>query len=866
MKAIRIINLLHAAWGLFRHAPTRLLWLCMFIPISSFGQEYGLEFAAQPISKDQRTKLDLNPEGFYSFRNDFELSFSIQLRDIERMTFGYIARIVDAEDRNIDIIYNGPESHGLQVVYGKSLTNITIPGNAPEIFENWTEIRLRYDLLNKALHFQTPDTSISQANIDFSGKIKIFFGRNDFPPIQTTDVPRMSIRDIKLYQRGKCMHHYPLDEMAGDEARDILSDRRAIVQNPRWIMSKYHNWNWSFDTYLDGSGVVCYEPGQEKVYMVGEEMLKVFSVLKDSIENFMYTTPFSELIPGSQAFYDTITNRLICYSLKNRTVHYFDFLELRWEEIIDGPDRPERFRYHNQFYFASDSVLYTFGGYSQHKYFNLVQRFDFKNNQWDTAQTRGDAFYPRMHAALGSLNDTLYILGGFGSKAGDQILSPEHYTDLLAFSLREKEFIKKYDFEAPMEGIDFANSMVINSEDQSYYVLATTIFEYETYLQLLRGTLAVPELIPVGDKIIYLFHNENSYCDLFFSKSSQELIAVTSLFEPEENTTKITVHKISFPPNRNVEGAGTWQDFFTMKVLGFLFILVLTATGIFLLRNRAKKEVPAPARYEGQENENLKKDMPMPNSIGRDKSKKAANAILFFGGFQVINKHGEDITKKFTPLLKELFLLIFLYSIKDKGISVPRLTELLWFSMDAKTAKNNRAVNIAKLKSLLLEIESCSLSQKTAYWQIAFDDSIVFNDYWTCLKNMNTEKAMPKEELWQFLCIIKKGPLLGNASYEWLDEFKLECSNQIIDCLMKYVHLDEMASDHDLMIQISDAILIFDMMHEEAIAIKCRALALLGKHSLAKEIFAKFTRDYLILYDEPYERSFTDLIKEAKKT
>ena len=90
---------------------------------------------------------------------------------------------------------------------------------------------------------------------------------------------------------------------------------------------------------------------------------------------------------------------------------------------------------------------------------------------------------------------------------------------------------------------------------------------------------------------------------------------------------------------------------------------------------------------------------PKDNSL--DKRKKSANSILFFGGFQVINKHGDDITKKFTPLLKELFLLIFLYSIKDKGISVPRLTELLWFSMDAKTAKNNRAVNIAKLKTSL---------------------------------------------------------------------------------------------------------------------------------------------------------------------
>ena len=276
MRNITIISRISEKVGYNLNRLAILVSFCFIFPFSSYGQEYGLEFAAKPISKDQRTKLDLNPDGFYFFRGNFELSFSIQLRNQEPSTFGYIARIVDAEGRNIDIMFNGPESNSLQVIYGQSLTYITIPDNAPDIYEKWIEISLRYDILNKSLHFQTSDTSVSQQNVDFSGKIKVFFGRNDFRPIQTTDVPRMNIKDIRVFQKGQCLHHFPLDELAGDEARDILSDRRAIVQNPRWIKSRYHNWTWSFDTYLDGNAVMCYEPGQERVYMVGEEMLKVF--------------------------------------------------------------------------------------------------------------------------------------------------------------------------------------------------------------------------------------------------------------------------------------------------------------------------------------------------------------------------------------------------------------------------------------------------------------------------------------------------------------------------------------------------------------------------------------------------------------
>ena len=138
----------------------KLLLFCLFIPFSSFGQEYGLEFAGQPNSKDQRTKLDLNPEGYYSFRGEFELSFSIQLRDIQPATFGYIARIVDIDNQNIDIIFDGPKSHSLHVVDGHSLTTISVPDNDPGIYDKWTEIRLKYNIKNKTLQFDTPDTSI----------------------------------------------------------------------------------------------------------------------------------------------------------------------------------------------------------------------------------------------------------------------------------------------------------------------------------------------------------------------------------------------------------------------------------------------------------------------------------------------------------------------------------------------------------------------------------------------------------------------------------------------------------------------------------------------------------------------------------
>ena len=862
MKAYRAIIHLSSISRL-KAGGMKILLLCgLCISFVASGQEYGLEFAGQPVVKDLRTKLDLQPTGYYSFRGGFELSFSIQIRGIQPTTFGYIARIVDAEGNNVDIIFNGPQSHSLQVVYGESLTNISLPDNDPGIYEMWTLIRLKYDKRNRSLSLFTPDTSLVQKDIDISRKIKIFFGRNEFNPVQTTDVPRMNIKDIRIYQKGKCLHHFPLDEISGNEARDIISNKLAIVQNPGWIKPGYYNWKFSFVTFMHGTTAMCYEPGNERVYLVGDEQLKVFSVLKDSIEDFDYNTRFSEFIRGSQVFYDTLHNRLISYNLERKTVHYFDFSKRIWERISDGPNVPARFWFHNKYYSNADSALYIFGGYSQHKYYSMVQRYNFWNNQWDTVRTQGEVFHPRMHAAIGNFKDTLYFLGGFGSRMGEQILKPEHYKDLMAFSLKENKFVKKYNFRAGIEDIDFAHSMIIDGEDLSYYVLATTIFDYETYLQILKGKLSDPELISLGDKIPYLFHNENSYSDLYYSKSSQELIAATSLVDSERNETEINVYKISFPPHPFLTEPDEHRKLLGIVVLPALVFILLVTTLILLFSKWKMKRHPSGISEKKRVNDKAEKDLLNQNGSGLNKPKVAANTILFFGGFQVINRHGDDITKKFTPLLKELFLLIFLYSIKDKGISVPRLSELLWFSMDAKTAKNNRAVNIAKLKNLLSEIDSCILSRNTGYWQIIFNDSIVYNDYWSCMKSINQENSLREEDLLNLLCITKKGLLLGNASYEWLDEFKLECSNMIIDSLSHYIEHSNIESNPELIIQVTDVILIFDIMHEEAIALKCKSLTKLGKHSLAKEIFAKFSKDYSNLYDEPFRRSFTDIIRD----
>ncbi len=78
------------------------------------------------------------------------------------------------------------------------------------------------------------------------------------------------------------------------------------------------------------------------------------------------------------------------------------------------------------------------------------------------------------------------------------------------------------------------------------------------------------------------------------------------------------------------------------------------------------------------------------------------SAVFLFKQFEVLDKERNDISFRFTPLLKELFLILLLFSQKDsKGISTGLLRDLLWFDKELQSANNNRAVNIGKLKGIL---------------------------------------------------------------------------------------------------------------------------------------------------------------------
>ena len=359
------------------------LCITFLIPKSSFSQSYGLGFNGQEFSKDLRTGVDLSPADYFSFDGVFEISFKMLLRPNAKMYFGYIIRIIDKQGRNIDLIFNyrSIDSSTIEVVCGQKLTRISFNADITKLCEKWTAFRLKVDLKSHRVSLLSPTTDFVAEDFgaDISGDVKILFGMNDFSHFKTADVPSMKIRDICIFEKGKLTYSWLLDESSGEIAYDKIRKKRAAIKNPVWLKPDHSDWQKINSTFLAGNCEIAYNEQEEKLYLIGDEQLIVYSVKTNNSEMINYKAKAKNLLPGRQSFYNPDTKTIFSYDIDQKTISEFDFNTLSWKEEFPRKAVGTVFLHHNQYYSSSEKSLYVFGGYGQHEYKNTIQRFDFRD-------------------------------------------------------------------------------------------------------------------------------------------------------------------------------------------------------------------------------------------------------------------------------------------------------------------------------------------------------------------------------------------------------------------------------------------------------------------------------------------------------
>jgi len=287
-------------------------------------------------------------------------------------------------------------------------------------------------------------------------------------------------------------------------------------------------------------------------------------------------------------------------------------------------------------------------------------------------------------------------------------------------------------------------------------------------------------------------------------------------------------------------------------------ILVLGVLGFYLRRRLFGKEQ---IESDQKPKSNTKQSQILFTKTG---SKEPHEQICCFGGLKVIGSDQNDVSKKFSPKIKQLFVLILLNSVGGrKGIGSKDMSDCLWPGMSPQNAKNIRGTNIQNLKALLSNCSGVKLVFQDKLWLLEFADDY-FIDYsfveaWLNAPDLNDVDQIASQ-LPELLSILKKGTLFPNMSESWVDPYIDRMSNRIIEFGLNLFRLLPEEKYDVLLLEVAEVISINDLLNEPALRKKISILTRQGKLSLAHSVFDNFGKLYFELYQEKYSVDFKSLV------
>lgn len=865
------------------------LLACFLFALHGYAQSYGLQFSSFEKPQEKRTGLILNPNNDICYNDKMRLSFDLNFLD-QHIKFGIVCRLINSHSQNIDLIYN-QNALTFYVVFKESITPLHFQITDSVLTHAYTNIA--FEFKGNTLSVFLNNKLSGQTNINLKDNcFKYIFGISNLPDFKTLDVPPMQIRNIRMdIDNGKQQYFWPLNQSTGDIFTDSSNSIKSTVTNPIWIQPLHAKWQLAKSFTVNGNASSAFDPINEVLYIVAKDSLFDYSVARDVLSGTALSSSPYRLQLGNQSIYNKLTGVLYNFFVDKNWIASYDKTTRAWSSIFDSTGSGSTEYWHaNKFICYPQNALYIIGGYGQLHYKNTIQKYDFATHQWSKETPKGDTLHPHYLGSLSTVQDgkIVYLIGGYGSTTGDQMLNPHHMYDLFRYDVVGQSMKKIYTLPKPANSFVFANSFVANENDGSFYALTFPNDRHDSYLQLIKGSLTTPNYTFAADSIPYTFQDNRSYANLFLCRENNRLLAIT-LFTEKEKSTKVNIYTISFPPNL-LTYSDAKENPSKIPSVFYWTIGVLGLASILLLARKKQKKQPTPKVQEpietlatepspieeavtitkpeqalivheptttdakNHEEEIVRDEYVVPN---------AKAAIMLFGQFEVIDKNGNVLTHLFTPLLKELFLLFTLYTIKrEQGISSEKLNALLWSDKSSKDAKNNRSVNMVKLKNILEQLGECKVVKHVDLWRLEYNPETIHIDLYSFLNISSQNKSFTKQQTLLLVAIVRRGALLNQTDYEWLEDIKSEFSSKVIDALVLASNTLQDSKDYELLIEISNCIFQFDSLNEDALKIKCKSLVSLGRHSLARNSYEKFIKEYQQIYGEPYPEPYSSFLSE----
>lgn len=832
-----------------------ILLSIIFFGLSAFCQEdllSGLYFSSHEVIPDNRTSLNLTPSKPFRFPDGFSIEMNANFRNGDGY-YGYIFRIIGDRTTNIDLVFKQASSPNFYLVLKDK---VLITFNWADIpdggFERWIKIKFSINTTDSKIAV-TINGKKQEAKISEIEKLKnynVVFGACRYASFLNTDVAQMSLKDILILDaKSKLINEWKLSKHARNLVYDELNNAEAVVENPVWNIDSHVKWRKIKELKIDSLHGIARDEANGRIFFVDNHSVYVLSTKTSTIDTIRAVSGSPSSVMGTQILYNKSKDELWSYSFNQNAISKFSFKTKAWslkQKDLAEPD----FWHHNKFISPTDSSLLTLFGYGHYTYKSIIHRFDSNLNQWQTIDRSGQ-IEPRYLSSCGFLNNKeMLVFGGYGSKSGRQELSPEFYYDLYLLNLSDYTFKKLWTIDPPEKPFVPCETLIPDQQAGIFYTLVYNRINYASSLHLAKFGIEKGEFQLFNDSIPYNFLDIKSWSTLFLDQKTKQLIAITL------HRSEVSIYSMAYPP---LFPENVYQGVpFHARWYLWVIVILLSASLISIIylyfrkrKSRGKKE----RLYELIDHPNIAAIEPI--------DRKTNSSIYFMGGFQIYDCKGRNITSSFSPTLKHLFLFIFLHTIKnEKGIASTKLDEVLWYNKSGDSARNNRNVNISKLRSILDELNGVEVVNDNSFWKIKMEPA-VFCDYCEVLHLLRKVNStdMGEIEIKYLISLLSAGEFLPAIESGWIDEFKSRFANETIDGLSSLFNLKDVRNNLSIRYHLAECILVYDPLNDEAFAVKCSILYNLGKKGMAKNFYDSFCRDYKKSLGIDYTILFNDLIK-----
>lgn len=835
---------------------TVFLFLILLYELTVSGQDEpvsGLYFSSHEVNLDKRTSLNLSPHKPYKFSNGFSLEFDVSFRRGDGY-YGYIFRIIGDGNTNIDLVSNSVSESNFWLVIKDHIQLSYKWADLPDAgFDQWLKVRVDIDVKNTkvAISFNGLKQEEVVPEIATLRYFDVIFGACKNSTFPSTDVSPMSLKNVRIYDyNNDLFRDWRLSKHGQGIVYDEKSNEEAFVNNPVWIIDKHKKWQQIKSFKLTNLLGIANDEDRGRIFFVDNKAVYVLSIESFAIDTLLFKggSPYLDIL-SKQIIYNEFTDELWSYNFSNDQISRFNFGTREWSS--DQSTAPESdFAHHNKLISPLDSSLVSILGYGHYMYKSKVNHYNLRSQSWEQID-RSNQIEPRYLSGAGLMNDQkMIVFGGYGSKSGRQELSPTHYYDLYSFDLNDFTFKKLWTLPTPTSQFVPCERLIFIEQSKNFYTLVYNRGQYQTFLRLAQFSLEQPDFQFYEDSIPFNFLDTESEATLFYYKKTNELIALTV------HNSDISLYSIAYPPllsSHVYQDNTNWSKLYR-KVGISLFLLIVAGTGIYFTIKKRK------IKSASLLHQNFKHQYIDPVPVHE---RSVISSIIFMGGFQIYDYKGSNITAAFSPTLKQLFLFVFLNTIKNgKGVSSSKLDEVLWYDKSGESARNNRNVNISKLRFILHEIGEVDVLNENSFWKIKTGSSI-FCDYTEILNLLRKSKShtLSVADINMLIALLSFGEFLPNVHNEWMDGFKSDFTNEIIDVLGSLLYVKDVINNFSLQYHLSESILVYDPLNDEAFAMKCSILYHLGKKGMAKNFYDSFCREYKKALDMDYTVSFNDTIK-----